>query len=142
MLQKSREELTAEQYNRVSFVLKENRRVLKAAELIKKGELKNFGKLMYDSHYGLRDLYEVSCRELDFLVAFTEDKEYIYGSRMMGGGFGGCTLNLIQEDHIREFSEEVSKAYNNQFGFEPDIITVTPDEGTKVTFAGNTNNNS
>lgn len=132
LLEEIRQELTNKQYERVKFVLEENQRVLQATELIKNGKLMDFGKLMYHSHYGLRDLYEVSCKELDFLVAFTEDKEYIYGSRMMGGGFGGCTINLIEEDRIAGFRKLVSEAYNKEFGFYPDIITVTTGEGTKL----------
>src|SRR5660397_291442 len=88
--------------------------VYKRQDLLKSGELQAFGKLMYQSHYGLRDLYEVSCKELDFLVKFSEDKDFIYGSRMMGGGFGGCTINLIEEAHIADFTEEVTIAYQKE----------------------------
>ena len=66
---------------------------------------------MYASHEGLQHKYEVSCPELDFLVDYSRDKDFIYGSRMMGGGFGGCTLNLIEEDKIEDYIEEVSAAY-------------------------------
>jgi galactokinase len=112
--------------------LQENKRVLAAADLLKSGELQAFGKLMSLSHYGLRDLYEVSCKELDFLVKFSEEKDYIYGSRMMGGGFGGCTINLIEEAHIADFSKEVTIAYQKEFNIIPNMITVVPDEGTLV----------
>jgi galactokinase len=66
--------------------------------------LQSFGKLIYQFHYGLRDLYEVSCKELDFLMKFSEEKDFIYSSRMMGGGLGGCTINLIEEAHIADFT--------------------------------------
>ncbi len=125
-------QLSEKEYNRILFVLQENQRVLTGSELLKTGNLQDFGKLMYQSHKGLRDLYEVSCRELDFLVKFTEAKEFIYGARMMGGGFGGCTINIIEEDKIAEFTTEVSQAYNAEFGITPDLITVTPGEGTIV----------
>ena len=127
-----RESLSEKEFNRVKYVLEENARVLKATEHIKSGELPEFGELMYQSHYGLKDLYEVSCKELDFLVEFTKDKNYIYGSRMMGGGFGGCTINLIEADAIEEFIEEVSAAYQSKFNITPDTITVTPSQGTVV----------
>jgi len=123
-------QLSKKQYNRVLYVLQENKRVLAAADLLKSGELQAFGKLMYQSHYGLRDLYEVSCKELDFLVKFSEDKDFIYGSRMMGGGFGGCTINLIEEAHIEDFSAEVKIAYQKEFNIIPEMITVVPGEGT------------
>lgn len=124
--------LSEKQYNRVLYVLQENKRVLAAADSLKVGKLQAFGKLMYQSHYGLRDLYEVSCKELDFLVKFSEEKDFIYGSRIMGGGFGGCTINLIEEAHISDFTEEVTIAYQKEFNIIPDMITVVPAEGTLV----------
>lgn len=124
--------LSENEYKRVLYVLQENERVLKASEALRKGKLKEFGKLMYQSHYGLRDLYDVSCKELDFLVNFSEEKEYIYGSRMMGGGFGGCTVNLIEEKRISDFTKEVSKAYQKTFNILPETLTVFPGEGTIV----------
>ncbi len=132
LLGSCRFQLSEKQYNRILYVLQENKRVLAATSLLKSGELQAFGKLMYQSHYGLRDLYQVSCKELDFLVKFSEEKEFIYGSRMMGGGFGGCTINLIEEAHIADFTEEVSIAYQKEFNIKPEMITVVPDEGTLV----------
>ncbi len=132
LLKTIREELTGKQYDRVLYVLQENDRVLKGAEFLKTGNLKDFGKLMFQSHQGLSKLYEVSCPELDFLVDFVKDKQYIYGSRMMGGGFGGCTINIIEADKIEEFGKEVIKAYFEKFGIKADLITVVPDEGTIV----------
>lgn len=132
LLDSCKSKLSEKQYNRVLYVLQENKRVLSAADLLKSGELQAFGKLMVQSHYGLRDLYEVSCKELDFLVKFSEEKDFIYGSRMMGGGFGGCTINLIEEAHIADFTEEVSIAYQKEFNIKPEMITVVPGEGTIV----------
>jgi galactokinase len=132
LLDSCKSKLSEKQYNRVLYVLQENKRVLTAADLLKSGELQAFGKLMYHSHYGLRDLYEVSCKELDFLVKFSEEKDFIYGSRMMGGGFGGCTINLIEEAHISDFTEEVKIAYQKEFNLIPEMITVIPGEGTIV----------
>lgn len=135
MLNKVQENLSQKQYDRVLYVLQENERVLKAAELLKAGDLKEFGKLMLGSHSGLSELYEVSCPELDFLVNYVKDKPYIYGARMMGGGFGGCTINIIEADKISKFGKEVSDAYFEEFGIRPDLITVVPDEGTIVRVA-------
>ncbi len=87
---------------------------------------------MYASHRGLQHEYEVSCKELDFLVDFSEDKEFIYGSRMMGGGFGGCTINLIETDKIAAYTKEVSQAYKEKFNIELEAISVAPSQGTLV----------
>ena len=84
-------------FKRARFVISENTRTLNGAELLKKSNYHEFGKLMYDSHNGLKNLYEVSCVELDFIVDYTKKLNYVAGSRMMGGGFGGCTINLIGE---------------------------------------------
>lgn len=132
LLENVQDKLSSKQYNRLKYVLEENQRVTRGSDYLRAGELREFGQLMYESHYGLRDLYEVSCRELDFLVAHSEDKDFVYGSRMMGGGFGGCTINIIEEDKIANYSKEVSEAYEKEFGIKPDLITVTPGEGTVV----------
>lgn len=125
--------LSEKEYNRILYVLQENERVLMATSAIKDGDIQKFGKLMYQSHYGLKDLYEVSCTELDFLVKLTERKDFVYGSRMMGGGFGGCTINIIEEDKIDGFIREVTETYNKEFQIQPDFIIVSPSEGTVVT---------
>ncbi|CAM4327210.1 galactokinase [Gillisia limnaea] len=132
MLDSCKPQLSKTQYNRVLYVLQENARVLEAAIFMKSGNLQAFGQLMYRSHYGLRDLYEVSCKELDFLVKFTENKDFIYGSRMMGGGFGGCTINIIEESHIPDFIAEVKIAYHKEFNITPEMITVVPGGGTNI----------
>lgn len=132
MLNKFKDQLKGKMYERCLFVLKENERVLSAADTLKTGSLEDFGKLMYASHEGLQHNYEVSCPELDFLVDYSRDKDFIYGSRMMGGGFGGCTINLIEEDKIQAYIEEVSKAYFQKFNIELDAISVLPGEGTKT----------
>lgn len=128
----SKKHLNTQQYNRVLYVLQENRRVLKSPNLLKEGNLKEFGQLMYESHAGLSQLYEVSCKELDFLVKYTENKDFIYGARMMGGGFGGCTINIIEENRIVQFEKEIFKDYKDQFGISPSFISVFPGEGTVI----------
>lgn len=133
MLEKFREQLIPVIYKRCEYVLEENKRVIEAARNLKNSKLKKFGELMYASHEGLQHKYEVSCPELDFLVDYSRDKDFIYGSRMMGGGFGGCTLNLIEEDKIESYIEEVSQAYFEKFNIKLDAISVSPDAGTKIT---------
>ena len=135
LLENFKSEIPEVNYQRAYYVLKENERVLQASRAIKAGDLQEFGALMYQSHKGLEHEYEVSCPELDFLVDFSRDKDFIYGSRMMGGGFGGCTINLIAEEHIETYIEEVGKKYKTQFDTELDAIAVLPSEGTTVTRA-------
>ena len=130
LLESCKKDLSEKEYIRVLYILQENERVLKAAEAMKTGDLEKLGELIYQSHYGLKDLYEVSCKELDFLVKFSEDKDYIYGSRMMGGGFGGCTINIIEEAYIADFISEVSKAFEKEFKCIIETIAVSPAEGT------------
>ncbi len=98
-------------YNRCRFVLDENQRVLDACNNLLQDDIKSFGQKMYESHYGLRDLYEVSCRELDVLVEATETLDSVLGSRMMGGGFGGCTINLVYEHKIESVAEQIKQHY-------------------------------
>ena len=132
LLENYKEKLEGKMYERCLYVLKENKRVLEAANTLKQGNLREFGKLMYKSHEGLQHNYEVSCKELDFLVDFSREKDFIYGSRMMGGGFGGCTINLIEEDKIDAYVEEISSAYYSKFNIKLDAINVGPHAGTKI----------
>ncbi|MCC8358847.1 galactokinase [Salinimicrobium sediminilitoris] len=117
-------------YKRAHYVVSENERVLKAVEAISREDLDQFGLLMYNSHKGLRDKYEVSCEELDFLVDLTTEYKPVKGARMMGGGFGGCTINLIEEDAVEEFIEIASEAYQKQYNIKPEAIVVSPEQGT------------
>ncbi|MDT0645982.1 galactokinase [Zunongwangia sp. F260] len=132
MLEEFKTELPKKTYQRCTYVLKENERVEKASKAMKSGQLKEFGELMYQSHEGLQHNYEVSCPELDFMVDFSRNKDFIYGSRMMGGGFGGCTINLIEADKIEEYSEEISEAYFKKFNRKMDVISVSAGEGTII----------
>tara|TARA_R110002049_G_scaffold45604_2_gene132909 strand:- start:5567 stop:6694 length:1128 start_codon:yes stop_codon:yes gene_type:complete len=117
-------------YNRALYVTKENRRTLKVVKALKNNNLKRFGDLLYKSHRGLTNLYEVSCKELDFLVDFTKDLDYVIGSRMMGGGFGGCTINLVHKDHFDYFLEDITAAYQEKFDLNLTPISVAISDGT------------
>lgn len=118
-------------YERALFVSKENRRVLKAVKYLRKRKLQKFGKCMYQSHQGLKKRYEVSCKELDFLVNFTRDLPYVLGSRMMGGGFGGCTINVVHQDHYKDFILSSTEAYKDKFNIELTPINVNLDDGVR-----------
>lgn len=130
MLEFVRHEVPSKVYQRCLYVLEENNRLLKACQLLESGDLDGFGLLMYQSHEGLSKQYEVSCPELDFLVEFTRKWAEVLGSRMMGGGFGGCTLNLIKKDQVEFFKSEISFAYHHQFGHKAQIYEVEIVDGT------------
>jgi galactokinase len=112
-------------------VVGEIERVEKACEDLVAGRIEDFGKKMYETHDGLSKDYEVSCEELDFLVDFTKNDPDILGSRMMGGGFGGCTINIIKETAIPSFKKNVSEAYKTRFGHPPLFYDVKVDDGVR-----------
>ena len=116
---------------RCRHVVSENERVLAAAAALQQGNLEQLGALMYASHDSLQRDYEVSCPELDFLVEQTRSRPYVLGSRMMGGGFGGCTINLLEQRHVADFVTELSTAYRQQFGLELTPYTVSIENGVE-----------
>lgn len=132
ILEEMKPNFTTTIYNRCNFVISENDRVKLAVEKIKEGDLKSLGNLMYNSHKGLRHLYNVSCPELDFLVDFSRQYTPVLGARMMGGGFGGCTINLIHEDYIKDYTVEISSAYKKAFNIDLTAIEVNPSSGTYI----------
>lgn len=119
-------------YNKCRFVVEEIGRLLTAAEQLKNGNLEGLGKLMFETHEGLSKDYEVSCKELDFLVEAVKPLDYVLGGRMMGGGFGGCTINIVEEEKIADLIEELSSKYLLQFGLKLDAYTVQTDKGTSL----------
>jgi galactokinase len=98
---------------------------------LKKNDFASFGRRMNGSHDGLRDDYQVSCHELDVLVDASREVKGVLGARMMGAGFGGCTINLVEEKAVEEFKEKVAKAYKDQFGKKPKIFTSSLRSGTE-----------
>lgn len=132
MVIETKKELGNIGFNRCSYILEENQRVLKAATCLKNNNLHELGRLLYESHEGQRIKYEVSCPELDYLVELSKNEESILGSRMVGGGFGGCTLNLIHKDFITSYVEMCSREYKNKFGIELTSFIATPSQGTKL----------
>jgi galactokinase len=105
-------------FRRCRYVVQENARVLQACADLERHDLTAFGQQMYASHAGLRDDYEVSCEELDLLVEAAQQVPGVFGSRMMGGGFGGCTINLVAPEQVDSFIEQVGAAYQQRFGRE------------------------
>jgi len=130
MLNEYQDKLGEDTFIKCRFVIDEIERTQKAGQLLKANDFNGFGSLMYETHWGLSKAYDVSCTELDFLVTLAEeDKSAVIGSRMMGGGFGGCTLNLISNDRIGAFSEKVKAKYFGTFKKEPDFYPVNLSEG-------------
>ena len=126
------QELPTVIFDRCSYVVNENQRLFAGCEALKQGNLKGFGEMMYATHKGLSKRYEVSCKELDFLVDQARNYPEIVGARMMGGGFGGCTINIIENKGIERFSEAVSKKYQEQFGIIPEIYRTRIEEGAEI----------
>jgi len=117
-------------YDRCKYVVEEILRTQQAAKLLQQNNLSGFGKLMFDTHEGLSKLYEVSCKELDFLVEKARENKDVIGSRMMGGGFGGCTINIIKKESIKDFLSDATVAYQKKFQIEPEVIEVQIGDGT------------
>ena len=117
---------------RALYVIEENARVLKAIEYLREGKIELLGELLYETHYGLKNEYEVSCQELDFLVSFTENIPEVAGARMMGGGFGGCTLNLIEKKASSIFLKQIKDAYKMEYGIDLPHYFVEPSEGAML----------
>lgn len=105
-------------FRRCSYILAEIKRVEDGADDLRKNDFETFGKRMFSSHNGLQHMYEVSCAELDCLVDLVREDEHVLGARMMGGGFGGCTINLVRSEHVDSLIKRVSKAYFDQMGLE------------------------
>lgn len=116
-------------YRRALHVVAENSRVLGAAKALRSGDLASFGKRMAESHSSLRDLFEVSSPELDCMVELAQGEPGVYGARMTGGGFGGCTINLVEAAQAGAFRARIEARYEELFKIRPDILICQPVEG-------------
>ena len=114
---------------RCRHVITEDARVIEAAAALERGDLHGFGKLMAESHRSLRDDYEVSCPELDAMVELAVQVQGVYGARMTGGGFGGCTINLVDADSVAQFKRIVAPGYEQVTGFAPEIFACSTTDG-------------
>ncbi len=132
MLNEMKGELDQTVYNRCSYIIQEKTRVLEAVEALKKDNLKRVGELLYETHEGLSKMYEVSCPELDYLVEFSKKFNTVLGARMMGGGFGGCTINLVHEDAIEDFVKAASAAYEKECKLKLTWFEASPSQGTSI----------
>ncbi len=119
-------------YRRCRYVIEENDRVEAMCDALNHKDFERIGQILYQAHEGMKNEYEVSCPELDFLVEFTKDKPYVLGARLMGGGFGGCTINVVLSEKIEEFVTEATRAYKEEFDKEMTYYVTIASEGTSV----------
>ncbi len=130
MLDSAKADITAEDYFRAKFVIEEKERVLDVCDALERGDIARVGELMYETHRGLSKDYEVSCEELDFLNDLAR-RCGVTGSRIMGGGFGGCTINLVSNALYQKFVETARKEFNAKYGHEPKIYDVVISDGAR-----------
>lgn len=130
MIYEYKNKMTNKIYNRCKYVVEENERLLKACNALKRKDLPTLGELMYQTHEGLSKDYEVSCDELDYLVDLTKNDDRIYGARMMGGGFGGCTINLIEKNEVQDVCNLFAEKYKRKFGIELKYYVTSINKGT------------
>ena len=127
-----KEKLGDQGYRRSKHVVLENQRVIDATKALVNNDIASLGKLMYQSHNSLANDYEVSCKELDFLVEQTKDFEHVLGSRMMGGGFGGCTINIVHKDESNLFTDILAVNYALKHKLTLDAYTISIEDGTHI----------
>ena len=119
-------------FRRCKYVVEENIRLLEGCEDLKSGNIDALGKKMFRTHEGLSKEYEVSCKELDYLVEYVKDNSSVLGARMMGGGFGGCTINLVKEESIDDLVKNISKDYQQAMNLELSAYIAGIEDGTSV----------
>ena len=130
MLDEIRPEISGEDYLRASYVIGEKQRVLDVCDALERDDYETVGKCMYGTHFGMSKLYEVSCEELDFLNDIAKECG-VTGSRVMGGGFGGCTINLVKEGLYDKFIATAKEKFNAKFGHEPKVYDVVISDGAR-----------
>jgi galactokinase len=141
---KSLRDVSVEEFNRFAgklpeevskrgrHVVEEIERSKQAEALLEAGDIRHFGELMNQCHISLRDLYEVSCPELDVMVRLAQSLEGCYGARLTGAGFGGCTVNLVAQEQAAAFSERLAKGYQAETGYQPEIYITRASNGAEV----------
>jgi galactokinase len=132
LLDRHARDLPAVIRKRCCHVVRENQRTVEAASALAKGDLDQMKQLMRESHCSLRDLYEVSCRELDIMVEAAEGLPGFCGGRMTGGGFGGCTVNLVRQENAEEFATQVAERYRHATGITPQVYICSAEDGAQA----------
>ena len=124
--------ISDEEYQKALYIINENNRVKQFSEAINKDDIAALGDLLYQSHEGLSNKYKVSCEELDFLVDSAKECPNVLGARMMGGGFGGCTINLVKKHEFKVFKKDIARKFRNKFKKECSAYSVKLSKGTKI----------
>ena len=119
-------------YKRCTFVVAENNRLLAGCTDLENNDIVAFGRKMFETHDGLGKLYEVSCKELDILVDIAKNDPNVLGARMMGGGFGGCTINLVKNEAVGDLVKKVSEMYKKETGVDILVHKVGVEDGTAI----------
>ncbi len=127
-LESVKDKVSEEDYMRAEYVIGETSRVLEVCEALQKGDYETVGAKMYETHWGMSKLYEVSCEELDYLAELAKECG-VTGCRIMGGGFGGCTINLVKDELYDSFIEKAKAGFNEKYGHEPQIYPVVISDG-------------
>lgn len=130
MLNEVKNDISEEDYKRAEYVIEETQRVLDVCDALEKGDYETVGRKMFETHHGMSKLYEVSCEELDFLNDIAEENG-VTGSRVMGGGFGGCTINLVKDELYDTFITDAKQKFNGRYGHEPKIYDVVISNGAR-----------
>ena len=130
MLEAARDRISEEDFMRARYVIGEKQRVLDVCDALERGDMETVGQRMYETHHGLSKDYEVSCEELDYLNDIARECG-VTGSRIMGGGFGGCTINLVKEELYDAFIATAKKKFNARYGHEPVVIDVIISDGAR-----------
>jgi galactokinase len=130
MLNAVKDRISSEDHMRAEYVIEEIQRVLDVCKALEKGDYETVGQKMYETHHGMSKLYEVSCEELDFLNDLAGEYD-VTGSRVMGGGFGGCTINLVKSELYDAFISGAKRKFEEKFGHEPKIYDVIISDGAR-----------
>ena len=130
MLEDVKTEVNEEDYMRAEYVIEEIQRVLDVCDALEQGDYETVGKKMYETHHGMSKLYEVSCEELDFLNDVAKECG-VTGSRVMGGGFGGCTINLVKNELYDGFISKAQESFTAKFGRAPKVYDVVISDGSR-----------
>jgi len=124
--------LPEEVSKRARHVVEEIERTNQAKALLEAGNIQRFGKLMNECHVSLRDLYEVSCPELDVMVRIAQSLDGCYGARLTGAGFGGCTVNLVAHEKADDFAQSLAERYQSETGYQPEIYITRASKGAEL----------
>lgn len=130
MLNEVKDQISEEDYMRSKYVIEETQRVIDVSNALQQGDYETVGQKMYETHHGMSKLYEVSCEELDFLNDIAKEHG-ITGSRVMGGGFGGCTINLVKDELYDSFIADAKKQFKEKYGHEPKVYDVVISDGAR-----------